>query len=96
LEVSEMGWEYSIKIKDKSFTEVLQCIHKALIEIGIQNINIDSKGIFIPSIEEGWSMLEITEYDNFIYCLSNEGERIIKQIERKLNDMGFECVFDDL
>ena len=95
-----MGYEWSLKLNNKTLSETLPFIRKCLIEEGFEKINSDSEGISIPSSNDKWSSMDFTLQDDYLYCVfyggSKVGEEIMCRIRQTLEEHGFDVVVEEL
>lgn len=92
-----MGYEWSVKTKNKSLNEMLPFIQKLLLDEGINNFTADSKRISVTPNDDGsdWGMEFIIE-DDYLYHLNYVGERIVEQVRQALEENGFDIVVEEL
>jgi len=95
-----MGIEWSLKLKNRELNEALAVIQKYLIDAGFQDLAVDLKSITIPSQCQGWSDMEFIIDDGFVYCLCHlgalNGTRLMEQVQKNLEENGFELSLEEL
>ena len=100
-----MGFEWSIKTKNKPLIESLPLIQKCLISEGIENFTADSVSISVPPSGEhflygkkhysDWGM-EFIIKDDYLYHLNYTGEGIVERIRQVLEENGFGIKVEEL
>ena len=95
-----MGFEWSLTLKNKSITETLPLIKKHLRDEDIEYLDIDFRGISIPSSYEGYDDMLFIINNNHLYYLNNSGyingQKIIEQIKQMLVNNGFVVTLKEL
>jgi len=97
-----MGFEWSMKLENKTNDEAMCLIQNFLLNNG-HTIAADLSSISILSDNNSNKMPEMyfaLDDDNSLYCVGNvspaETERVIKQVKRLLESKGFRCATDEL
>jgi len=95
-----MGFEWSLKLNNKALNETIPFIQKCLCDEGVKNFDVNSRGISVPSTYDGWSEMEFTLYDDYLYCIYNGGvinwKKVIARVEQILDENGFDFTLEEL
>ena len=96
-----MGFEWSMKSKNKPLANMLPFVQKCLLDEGIENFIVDAKSVTVPPSDDDadWGMTFIVE-DDHLYYLNRDcyrgGERIMERIRQMLVESGFDATFEEL
>lgn len=95
-----MGIEWNIRLKNKMISEIYPLIQNCLIAEGVENFNIHSSRILVPSAHDNWNDMEFIFYDDHIYCIHHggvtNGQHIMMKIEKMLKEAKFDFSVEEL